>query len=66
MVLDMDLKILTPNGFKKFYTIDKKEAECLKITFDKGVIKCSKDHKFDDNGNIVIASNLRVRSINSR
>ncbi|MBO7691237.1 MAG: hypothetical protein J6T10_01215 [Methanobrevibacter sp.] len=63
----MNVKILTPNGFRGFYKIDKKEAECYKITFDDGTnIKCSKDHKFDDNGKAVMASNLRVRTINSK
>ena len=47
----MSMKILTPNGFKGFYKIDKKEAKCFKITFDDdSSIKCSTDHKFDNDG----------------
>ena len=34
-----------------FYKIDKKEAKCFKITFDDdSSIKCSTDHKFDNDG----------------
>lgn len=58
----MSIKILTPNGFKGFYKIDKKEAKCIKITFkDNTEIKCSIDHKFDNNGLIVIAKELKIR-----
>lgn len=57
----MSMKILTPNGFRGFYKIDKKEAKCFKITFDDdSSIKCSTDHKFDNDGKVVIASDLKV------
>lgn len=55
------VKILTPNGFKHFLKIEKKEGECLKIYFsDKTSISCTKDHRFDNNGEPIFASNLRV------
>lgn len=58
------VKILTPNGFRKFFKIEKKEGECLKIYFsDKTSISCTKDHRFDNNGEPIFASNLRVGQI---
>jgi len=55
------VKILTPNGFRNFLKIEKKEGECLKIYFsDNKSISCTKDHRFYDDGKPVFASNLRV------
>lgn len=56
----MNVKILTPTGYRSFFKIQKKEGDCIKITFDDGEIKCTKDHRFDNNGEEIVASTIKV------
>ena len=55
------MQILTPTGFQPYFKIQKKTAQCLKIVFsDKSSIKCSTDHRFDNDGVEVVANKLNA------
>lgn len=58
--VNMNIKILTPSGYRSFFKIEKKQGECLRITFEDTVIECTKDHKFDYNGTPLVASEIYV------
>ena len=52
--------ILTPEGFKSFYGIQKLKKECIKFYTENCTIKVSTDHKFIVNNNVVYASDLTL------
>lgn len=55
------MKILTPTGFQEYYKIQKKTAQCSNIVFkDKSNIKCSTDHRFDNDGVEIVANKLKI------
>jgi hypothetical protein len=56
----MNVKILTPTGYRGFFKIQKKQGDCVKITFDNCEVKCTKDHRFEHNGKPLFASEVYV------
>lgn len=53
-------KILTPNGFRSFYKVDKKIGDVIKIWLVDKQIECSTDHRFMEDGKEIVASTLKI------
>lgn len=59
-----NLKILTPNGFEKFDGIRRtKSNDNLKISFKDSFIIVTKNHRFVESGNEIIASSLKINDV---
>ena len=53
--------IETPDGFVPFLGVSKTKKECIKITLDGDLnIKCSSDHPFIINDEIIRANTLKI------
>lgn len=58
-----NVKILTPKGFRSFYKVAKKQGECIEISFADKSIKCTIDHRFENEGKEIVANTLKVGDI---